>query len=77
MPHGTYARKSPDGVRVRRFRCPQTGRTVSLLPDCLAAHHSGTLAEFERAAYEATRAERAHRKVDLENRRVARGLGRE
>ena len=58
VPHGTYARKSPDGVRVRRFRCPRTGRTVSLLPDCLAAHHSGTLAEFERAAREAEQAGR-------------------
>ena len=51
-PHGTYARKTPAGVRVRRFLCPQTRRTVSLLPDCLAACHPGTLAEFERVARE-------------------------
>ncbi len=46
-PHGSYARKIPEGVRVRRFRCPQSGQTVSLLPDCLAAHLPGTLAEVE------------------------------
>ena len=43
VPHGTYGRKQPDGVRVRRFLCRRSGRTVSLLPDCLAAHWSGRL----------------------------------
>lgn len=52
-PHGSYARKIPEGVRVRRFRCPQGGQTVSLLPDCLAAHLSGTLAEVEQVVREA------------------------
>ena len=54
--HGTYGRKRPDGVRVRRFLCRQSGRTVSLLPDCLAAHWSGRLAEIEEVVREATRA---------------------
>ena len=46
-PHGTYGRRTPAGARVRRFRCLQSGSTVSLLPDCLAARLSGTLAEVE------------------------------
>ena len=54
--HGTYGRKQPEGVRVRRFLCRRSGRTVSLLPDCLAAHWSGTLGEVERVVREAARA---------------------
>ena len=46
-PHGTYERRPPAGARVRRFRCLQSGGTVSLLPDCLAARLSGTLEEVE------------------------------
>ena len=52
-PHGSYPRKSPPGTRVKRFRCQRSGRTVSLLPDCLASYLPGTLAqvqEVERAA---------------------------
>ena len=45
--HGTYARRSPPGTRIARWRCP-TGRcTFSLLPDHLAARFPGTLAEIE------------------------------
>ena len=55
-PHGTYARKTPEGVRVRRFLCPRTRRTVSLLPDGLAAHLPGTLADVERVVRTADRA---------------------
>ena len=46
-PHGTYGRRTPVGARVRRFRCFQSGRTVSLLPDRLASRLSGTLEEVE------------------------------
>ena len=49
-PHGTYGRRTPAGARVRRFRCLQSGSTVSLLPDCLAARLSGTLEEVEATA---------------------------
>ncbi len=56
VPHGTYGRKFPAGARVRRYLCPQSGQTVSLLPKCLAAHWSGTLAEIEGAVREAGRA---------------------
>lgn len=45
--HGTYARVSPPGTRVARWYCPTGHRTFSLLPDCLAARLSGTLAEVE------------------------------
>jgi len=45
--HGTYPRVSPPGTRVARWYCPEGHRTFSLLPDCLAARLSGTLAEVE------------------------------
>jgi len=47
VPHGTYERRTPEGTRIRRFRCRRLGRTVSLLPDCLAARLPGTLAAVE------------------------------
>ena len=46
-PHGSYARVVPKGLRVRRFVCPDSGRTVSLLPVFLAARLTGTLQEVE------------------------------
>ncbi len=49
-PHGFYDRKTPQGTRVRRFLCPCTGRTVSLLPDCLASHCTGDVDTIERIA---------------------------
>ena len=45
--HGTYERISPPGTLIARWYCPQGHRTFSLLPDCLAARLSGTLAEVE------------------------------
>lgn len=45
--HGTYKRVTPVGCRVARWHCPENGRTVSALPDALAAHRKGTLAELE------------------------------
>ena len=49
MGHGSYARKTLASARVRRFRCPRSGRTVSLLPECLASHWPGRCAELEHA----------------------------
>lgn len=45
--HGTYTRVSPPGTQVARWYCRSGHRTFSLLPDCLAARLSGTLAEVE------------------------------
>ena len=45
--HGTYSRKTPVGTRIARCYCPESHTTFSLLPDCLAARLSGTLAELE------------------------------
>ncbi|MEA3273955.1 MAG: hypothetical protein U9Q81_01365 [Pseudomonadota bacterium] len=45
--HGTYERVSPPGTLIARWYCPEGHRTFSLLPDCLAARLSGTLAEVE------------------------------
>ncbi len=69
--HGTYTRVSPPGTRVARWYCPEGHRTFSLLPDCLAARLSGTLAEVEavvRAAEQAPSLEAlcAHARLDIE-----------
>ena len=45
--HGTYGRKTPHGMRIQRWWCRQCQTTFSALPDCLASHHRGTLADFE------------------------------
>ena len=45
--HGTYPRQTPPGTKIRRFLCPVTRRTVSVLPDCFAAHVPGTLEQLE------------------------------
>ena len=60
--HGTYERVSPPGTLIARWYCPAGHRTFSLLPDCLAARLSGTLAEVEavvRAVEQATNLEGA------------------
>lgn len=54
--HGTYPRVNPPGTRIARWYCPLSHQTFSLLPDCLAARHSGTLVEFEAAVEHATAA---------------------
>ena len=46
-PHGFYPRVKPRGTWVRRFICRREGRTVSCLPDCLAAWVKGSLEELE------------------------------
>ena len=56
VPHGSYGRKTPAGTRVRRFLCKASGRTVSMLPDCLAAHLCGKLEEVERVVRAAEQA---------------------
>jgi hypothetical protein len=67
--HGTYKRVSPPGTRVPRWYCPLGRRTFSLLPDCLAARLSGTLAELEavvRAAEQAAGLEAACQELRLD-----------
>jgi hypothetical protein len=44
---GTYARVSPAGTRVPRWWCPVARKSISLLPEFLAARLSGTLDEVE------------------------------
>jgi hypothetical protein len=44
---GTYGRKQPAGLRVRRWYCPTSHETFSLLPDFAASRVSSTLAEIE------------------------------
>lgn len=55
-PNGFYARVKPKGTWIRRFLCRRTGKTVSLLPDCFAAHVKGTLEEIEASVQAADRA---------------------
>lgn len=45
--HGTYPRVRPCGTLIARWYCPTQRRTVSALPDVLASHFSGTLADIE------------------------------
>ena len=45
--HGTYARVSPPGCLIARWWCPTAHTSVSLLPDCLCARLTGSLAEVE------------------------------
>jgi hypothetical protein len=44
---GTYGRVSPAGARVARWWCPVARKSISLLPEFLAARLSGTLDEVE------------------------------
>ena len=45
--HGTYCRKTPDGMRVQRWCCRRCQTTFSALPDCLASRYRGTLEDLE------------------------------
>jgi hypothetical protein len=45
--HGTYARRTPAGMRIARCYCPTAHETFSLLPDCLASHFPGELGAIE------------------------------
>jgi hypothetical protein len=79
--HGTYARVSPPGTLVARWYCPTGRRTFSLLPDCLAARLTGTLAEVEavvRAAEQAPSLEAACEalRLDIELPGALRWVGR-
>ena len=55
--HGTYARRTPAGMRIARYYCPTARETFSLLPDCLASHFPGELDALEHvvATVETTR----------------------
>ena len=79
-----YHCPGPNIVEGRATYCLQIGGTQvdqAVATSVLEAVRDATLKQrrlaVERAAYEATRAERAYRAVDPENRRVARGLERE
>jgi hypothetical protein len=63
--HGTYSRVEPPGAKVARWYCPLGHCTISLLPDCLAAHLSGSLDEVEQAVEETERASSQEAAVDL------------
>lgn len=53
--HGTYERTEPPGARIARLLCSLTRKTISLLPDCLAAAAKGSLQAIEDAADEVER----------------------
>jgi hypothetical protein len=48
--HGTYQRKSPEGVLVPRWYCREGHLTISLLPDFAASRLSSSLDEVERVS---------------------------
>lgn len=62
--HGTYARAEPAGAHIARWYCRQGHCTFSLLPDCLAARFTGTLAAFEEAVACAEQSESLERTAD-------------
>lgn len=45
--HGSYARVTPQGIRIPRWYCPEGHRTFSLLPDFLAARLPGLLSSVD------------------------------
>ena len=55
--HGTYTRKTPRGICVARWYCPQSKTTFSLLPDSLAARLPGTLDALETVVAQAERSQ--------------------
>lgn len=63
--HGTYRRKAPSGARVARWYCRQAHETFSLLPDCLAAGLTGTLAEVEAVVLAVEQAPSLERAADV------------
>ena len=48
--HGTYARKTPAGMRVSRWYCRPCRTSFSALPDCLSARLPGPLSSAEAVA---------------------------
>jgi hypothetical protein len=54
--HGTYERKRPAGVLVRRWYCPKAGTTFSLLPDWVASRYPAALGEIEDVVAQAEQA---------------------
>lgn len=59
VPHGTYPRKTPLYTRVRRFFCPTTKKTVSLLPEFMPARMTGSMEEVAEVAEAADAADAA------------------
>ena len=59
--HGFYDRVEPEGTRIRRFRCPSTGRTVSLLPAFLLSHRRGRVKSVEDTVAKVEGRQREHR----------------
>jgi hypothetical protein len=45
--HGSYPRRTPRGLRIARWYCPEGRRTFSLLPDFLAARLPSLLVSIE------------------------------
>jgi hypothetical protein len=62
--HGTYGRVEPPGARIARWYCRKGHTTFSLLPDCLAARFTGSLAAFEAAVACAEQAGSLERAAD-------------
>lgn len=62
--HGTYERVEPPGAHIARWYCRKGHCTFSLLPDCLAARFTGSLAAFEAAAACAEESQSLERAAD-------------
>jgi hypothetical protein len=63
--HGSYARRTPTGMRIARYYCPTARETFSLLPDCLASHGPGTLDALEHVVLTAETARSVEAAADV------------
>jgi hypothetical protein len=63
--HGTYARATPQGLRIARWYCPEGRRTFSLLPDFLATRLPGLLASIEDSVTAASSAKSMEAAADV------------
>jgi len=62
--HGSYGRKTPDGLRIARWYCPEGHRTFSLLPDFLSCRLPGLLVSIETAVITARIAKNLEQAAD-------------
>jgi len=67
---GSYQRKQPAGLRIRRWYCPRSHRSFALVPDFAATRVAASLAEIEAAVLEAEQGVDAGESLELVARRL-------
>jgi hypothetical protein len=69
-PWGSYSRRCPAGLRIRRWYCPQAHITFSLMPDFAATRVSTELGDIEAVAFEVERSRKDGDSFELAARSV-------